>query len=210
MPEGICTVESSASSPSSVEELIGSPITGRTVLAASAPARCAALPAAAISTPKPFFSACCAKSAASAGVLCAEMILISKGMPSSFSVSAALLTLPRSLSLPITMAAFFMATSCFTNIVPCCRCYYTRFQRIDQQYSCKSRGFIVPAPNDELEPFRAFSWDAIHLRHGMQCFRAFFVILSAAVIQIFEKRVSARRVNFPCRAAFAPFDFHEH
>ena len=51
MPEGICTVESSASSPSSVEDFIGTPITGSSVFAAMAPARWAALPAAAMITP---------------------------------------------------------------------------------------------------------------------------------------------------------------
>ena len=48
IPLGICTVDSSASSPSSVEDLTGIPITGSVVCAASAPARCAALPAAAM------------------------------------------------------------------------------------------------------------------------------------------------------------------
>ena len=72
MPLGICTVERSASRPSRVEDFTGMPITGRVVWAASAPARCAALPAAAISTPKPFSRAVEAKAAASAGVRCAE------------------------------------------------------------------------------------------------------------------------------------------
>ena len=47
-------------------------ITGIVVLAAKAPARCAALPAAAIITPKPFARAFTAKSLACTGVRCAE------------------------------------------------------------------------------------------------------------------------------------------
>ena len=44
MPDGICTVDSRASSPSRVEDFTGMPMTGRMVWAASTPARCAALP----------------------------------------------------------------------------------------------------------------------------------------------------------------------
>ena len=72
MPAGICTVERSASSPSSVELFTGMPMTGRTVFAASEPARCAALPAAAMIAPNPFSAALCAKDFASTGVRCAE------------------------------------------------------------------------------------------------------------------------------------------
>ena len=56
----------------SYEELQGIPITGRVVFAAMAPARCAAIPAAQIRTPKPLSAALSAKSRASTGVLCAE------------------------------------------------------------------------------------------------------------------------------------------
>ena len=45
MPGGICTVDSSESNPLSVPAAIGTPITGRVVCAATAPARCAAAPA---------------------------------------------------------------------------------------------------------------------------------------------------------------------
>jgi len=51
MPGGISTVESSASRPFSVEDLMGTPMTGSVVFAAIAPARCAALPAAAMIAP---------------------------------------------------------------------------------------------------------------------------------------------------------------
>ena len=50
IPDGICTVESKASSPSSAPLLTGTPITGRMVCAASTPARCAAPPAAQVPT----------------------------------------------------------------------------------------------------------------------------------------------------------------
>ena len=72
MPPGICTVESRASSPSSALAFTGMPITGSTVRAASAPARCAALPAAAMITPKPFSRAEAAKAPAASGVRWAE------------------------------------------------------------------------------------------------------------------------------------------
>ena len=68
MPEGIWTVDKSASIPSRVWELTGRPMTGRVVLAASAPARWAAFPAAAMMTPMPFCRAFRAKDRASAGV----------------------------------------------------------------------------------------------------------------------------------------------
>ena len=50
-PLGICTVASNASRPSIVPPFIGMPTTGRVVLAAKAPARCAAMPAAQRMTP---------------------------------------------------------------------------------------------------------------------------------------------------------------
>ena len=72
MPVGICTVESRASRPSRVEDFTGMPITGSVVFAASAPARCAALPAAAMMAPKPFSWAVRENSAACTGVRWAE------------------------------------------------------------------------------------------------------------------------------------------
>ena len=68
MPEGICTVDSRLSRPSMVLDLTGTPMTGSTVLAASTPARCAALPAAAMMTPAPCSSAVLLSSSAAAGV----------------------------------------------------------------------------------------------------------------------------------------------
>ena len=86
MPEGICTVESSASRPSKVEDFTGMPMTGKVVWAASTPARWAAFPAAAMMTPKPFSAAWAAKSQAAAGVRWALITWASKGTPNSFNV----------------------------------------------------------------------------------------------------------------------------
>ena len=72
IPEGIITVESRASIPSKTVERQGMPITGRVVLAATAPARCAAIPAAAIITPKPASRAPFEKSRTLSGARCAE------------------------------------------------------------------------------------------------------------------------------------------
>ncbi len=104
MPGGICTVDKSASSPSSVEDLTGTPMTGSVVLAAMAPARCAALPAAAMMAPKPSARAFSAKARASSGVRCAESTRTQNGTPSALSVSAQGRMTFRSLSLPMTTA----------------------------------------------------------------------------------------------------------
>src|SRR5690606_4518245 len=53
IPGGICTMDSSESSPSIVEDLTGTPMTGSGVYAARTPGRCAAFPAAAIITSIP-------------------------------------------------------------------------------------------------------------------------------------------------------------
>ena len=83
------------------------PTTGNSVFAARAPARGAALPAAAMITPKPFSAAPCAKAAASAGVRCAEMTRASTGMSRDLSALSASFTTGRSLSLPMMTATFF-------------------------------------------------------------------------------------------------------
>src|SRR4030065_1588431 len=75
MPGGIWTVENRASTPLSGEESIGTPITGRIVCAAITPARCAALPAPAIITPIPFFSASAVSFTVLFGLLCAEAMV---------------------------------------------------------------------------------------------------------------------------------------
>ena len=77
MPEGICTVESSASMPPRSGDFMGTPITGRQVCAAMTPARCAALPAKAMMTPKPSSRAEEANAAVLSGVRCALIICAS-------------------------------------------------------------------------------------------------------------------------------------
>jgi hypothetical protein len=72
IPDGICTVDRRASNPSNVEDFTGIPMTGKVVFAAIAPAKCAALPAAAMMAPNPFSLALSENAFASAGVLCAE------------------------------------------------------------------------------------------------------------------------------------------
>ena len=104
MPLGICTVASRASMPSMAPPFMGMPITGRVVLAAKAPARCAAMPAAHRITPKPLARALLANSAASAGVRCAERMCASKGMSSAFSWAHAPFTTGQSLSEPMITA----------------------------------------------------------------------------------------------------------
>jgi len=86
----------------------GMPMTGSTVLAAIAPARCAAMPAAATIAPKPFSAAPCVNARASSGVRCAEYTCTSKGTENSRNTSNAFSTTGKSLSLPITTATFFM------------------------------------------------------------------------------------------------------
>ena len=83
-------------------------IAGRVVLAAKAPARWAAMPAAAIMTPKPWLRAFRAKLRASSGVRWAENMCTSWGTPYSASLSAAFSATGRSLSLPMMMATFFI------------------------------------------------------------------------------------------------------
>ena len=97
--------------PSNVDDFTGMPMTGRVVFAAMAPARCAALPAAARMAPKPFARADMAKARASSGVLWAENTWTSVGTLNSFSVVIAFSTMGRSLSLPIMTATLFKLTS---------------------------------------------------------------------------------------------------
>ena len=88
-PAGICTMESSESTPFSAADSTGTPSTGSTVLAAAMPGRCAAPPAPAISTSRPRASALPAYSKSRSGVRCAETTRTSCGTPSCSSVSAA-------------------------------------------------------------------------------------------------------------------------
>ena len=83
-------------------------MTGSVVCAASTPARCAALPAAAMITPKPSFSAFLENSAAASGVRCALITRASTGMPNCFNLRIAGETTGKSLSLPMITATFLL------------------------------------------------------------------------------------------------------
>jgi len=109
MPLGICTVLSSASSPPRPPEATGTPMTGSTVLAATAPARCAAMPARAITAPTPSPSSDSVKSLASWGVRWALSTRTMACTPYCASVFTASMATGLSLALPITMATFFMS-----------------------------------------------------------------------------------------------------
>ena len=76
-PAGICTIESSESTPFSVFDCTGTPSTGREVFAAVMPGRCAAPPAPAISTSRPRPRAALAYSKSRSGVRCAETTRVS-------------------------------------------------------------------------------------------------------------------------------------
>ena len=71
-PFGICTIDSSESSPLSAALCTGTPMTGSTVCAATMPGRCAAPPAPAMITSRPRSSRADAYSAIQAGVRCAD------------------------------------------------------------------------------------------------------------------------------------------
>src|SRR6185503_11237653 len=103
MPLGICTVESSESSPCRCLEGIGTPSTGSVLCAATTPARCAAPPAAAMIAFMPFFCAPEAHSATACGVRCADMAFASYGTPNSSSIFAAAFMVSQSEAEPITM-----------------------------------------------------------------------------------------------------------
>src|SRR5262249_50440475 len=100
-PAGICTVARSASRPLSAEPPTGTPITGSTVCAATTPARCAAPPAPAISTPIPRRRAVCTYLMSAFGERCAERTLTSCSISKLRRRSAAGSSVSQSLSLPI-------------------------------------------------------------------------------------------------------------
>ena len=88
-PPGICTIDSSESSPCSAALCTGTPSTGSTVCAATMPGRCAAPPAPAMITSRPRPSAAGAYSAIHAGVRWAETMWHSCGTPNRSSISSA-------------------------------------------------------------------------------------------------------------------------
>ena len=71
-PLGICTIDNNESCPCKCLEATGTPSTGSIVLAATIPGKCAAPPAPAIITSKPFEAAVSANSNIKSGVRCAE------------------------------------------------------------------------------------------------------------------------------------------
>ena len=99
-PGGICMVESAASKPESGPLEQGTPITGSRVCAADTPANAADMPAKAITTRIPSFSAFRIVSAVSSGVRCAERTRTSEGICRSVSASSQSSTVSRSLGLP--------------------------------------------------------------------------------------------------------------
>ena len=102
MPGGIWSIAKAASTPSR-EDLMGTPITGRGVIAAMTPGRWAAIPAPAMITSMPRVWAVLAYSATSSGVRCADRAFTSKGISLlSKNLKAASIT-GRSDVLPIIM-----------------------------------------------------------------------------------------------------------
>ena len=89
-PGGICTVASSASHPSSGDESIGTPMTGRAECAATTPARCAAAPAPTMNTFTPADGASAMMRCTRAGERCAEATVMCDVTPSASSISTAL------------------------------------------------------------------------------------------------------------------------
>src|SRR5256885_1215786 len=81
MPAGIWAMDNSASRPPSEPPDIGTPITGRTLQAATTPGRCAAPPAAAINTFRPRSSAEVAHRRQPSGSRCADRTTTSYGTP---------------------------------------------------------------------------------------------------------------------------------
>ena len=100
-PPGICTIDSSESSPSSWASGTGTPITGSGVIDAVMPGRCAAPPAPAMITRRPRSAAERAYSVMTSGVRCAETMRTSWGTPKSVSTSIAACITGRSESLPM-------------------------------------------------------------------------------------------------------------
>ena len=83
-------------------------MTGRVVIEATIPGRCAAPPAPAIITLIPSCIALLAYSNILLGVLCADTMLTSDSMLNSFKISMASCIIGRSLLLPIIIPTFFM------------------------------------------------------------------------------------------------------
>mmetsp|Transcript_14582 Transcript_14582/g.62507 ORF Transcript_14582/g.62507 Transcript_14582/m.62507 type:complete len:261 (+) Transcript_14582:141-923(+) len=102
-PRGICRMECTLSTPSRCLSGTGTPITGRGVIAATMPGRCAAPPAPAMMHRNPRPAALLAYSNMRSGVRCAETTVTSTPMPKLSSVSAAAAIVGRSESEPMMM-----------------------------------------------------------------------------------------------------------
>ncbi len=89
IPAGICAIESKLSSPLRVLLSTGTPSTGRLVILAVIPGRCAAPPAPAMITLRPRSLAVFAYSKSLSGVLCADTILLSYFIFNSSRIRAA-------------------------------------------------------------------------------------------------------------------------
>mmetsp|Transcript_21832 Transcript_21832/g.49722 ORF Transcript_21832/g.49722 Transcript_21832/m.49722 type:complete len:225 (+) Transcript_21832:141-815(+) len=100
-PPGIWTMLYKESTPERADVFTGTPITGKTVMAATIPGKCAAPPAPAIMHCRPRLSADLAYCTIRSGVRCAETTVHSKGMSSFFNTSQASFMHGRSLSDPI-------------------------------------------------------------------------------------------------------------
>ncbi|KAH3669382.1 hypothetical protein OGAPHI_001503 [Ogataea philodendri] len=108
-PLGIWTIECSESTPSSVEPLTGTPITGSGVMAATIPGRWAAPPAPAMIHLTPLKGASCANLDILSGVLWAETMVTSNGTSNSFRMLQPVAMTGRSESEPmITLMSGFL------------------------------------------------------------------------------------------------------
>ena len=118
MPGGIWMMLSMASRPSSMP-LMGTPMTGTVVEAATTPGSAAAMPAAAIITLMPRPLACRANCSTASGVRWAERALTSKGMAMSSSCCMAFSITGRSLVLPMMMLTigFIALWFCYTYTI---------------------------------------------------------------------------------------------
>src|SRR4051812_29512127 len=88
-PGGICTVDSSASSPFNADESIGTPMTGSVVCAATTPPRCAAAPAPTMNSFTPRAGASDTSRITRSGERCAEATVIWQGTSNSRRTSTA-------------------------------------------------------------------------------------------------------------------------
>ena len=103
MPPGICTMESSESMPCSAPLPTGTPSTGKCVMLATMPGKCAAPPAPAMMTATPRPAAASAYSTRRLGVRWAETIFASCGTANSTSTSWARIITSQSDWLPMMM-----------------------------------------------------------------------------------------------------------